>query len=403
MLRCLLLSAALSVGQAESAPLETPAPPTETPPAPSPSTPDRWLMMKALQGTWAGGLLDSNRMQVYGWAQACFTGSSDRVSNLPLGWNYLANNFLLEQNWVRIDRAVVTSGTADPTFGFRFDWIVPGSDYRFTLAHGIFDAQLTGAGGHPERYGIDPIQFYAEEYFPTIGRGLDVKVGRFFALYGIESNAAVDNALWSRTYTFVYDPFTHTGLLTTLKLDDTWTVQSALVTGSDMFVGPEATPTYTGSVRWAPAGGRDNAVFAVVVGSGRFNTTRDFHNPDIVDLAYTHQINARLSYSVETLYGVTTNVPGIGFADWLGVVNYLTCTLTPRLSANTRLELFDDFQGQRTGSRGLYSALTLGLSFRLRADIILRPEIRYDYNDRTRPFEDHHGLFTVGTDLILRW
>jgi len=191
--------------------------------------------------------------------------------------------------------------------------------------------------------------------------------------------------------------------LATLKLSDTWTVQSGLVTGSDMFIGPEANATYIGSLRWAPPGSRDTVLFSVIVGDGRYDQEHQFHNPEIFDLVYTHTINSRLSYSFESLYGLTTNVPDIGFADWLGVVNYFTYALTPQLNANARLEFFDDFQGQRTGSRGLYSALTLGLNFRLRPDIILRPEIRYDYNDSTRPFEDHHGLFTAGTDLILRW
>jgi hypothetical protein len=403
MFRYLLLGAALSLGQTEPAPPEAPTAPTETAVAPSSATPDRWLLMKTLQGTWAGWLLDGNRMQVYGWVESGYTASSDRASNLPLGWNFLANNYLLQQNWVRFDRAVVTSGTAEPTFGCRSDWMVPGSDYRFTLARGIFDAQLTAADGQPQRYGFDPLQFYAEGYFPTIGRGLDVKVGRFFALFGVESNAAVDNALWSHSYTFIYDPFTHTGLVATLKLSDAWTVQSGAVTGSDMFVGPEANLTYIGSVKWAPPGGRDSVLFSVILGEGRFNDVRNFHNPEIFDLVYTHTFNTRLSYNLDCLYGFTTNVPDMGFANWFGVNNYLTYTLTPRLNVNSRLEFFDDIQGQRTGSRGLYTALTLGLNFRLRADIVLRPEVRYDYNDRTRPFEDHHGLFTAGTDLILRW
>ena len=96
-------------------------------------------------------------------------------------------------------------------------------------------------------------------------------------------------------------------------------------------------------------------------------------------------------------------MPGIGNADWLGLVNYLTYGFTPRLSGTTRLEFFDDFQGQRTGFAGLYTAFTAGLSFRPRKDIILRPEIRYDYNEESRPFEGKHGLFTATADLILRW
>jgi hypothetical protein len=101
--------------------------------------------------------------------------------------------------------------------------------------------------------------------------------------------------------------------------------------------------------------------------------------------------------------GYTTHVPEIGTAHWFGVLDYLTYTFTPRLNGTTRLEFFDDEQGQRTGFPGLYTALTLGLSFRPYKSILFRPEVRYDYNDESRPFEGKHGLFTATSDVILRW
>jgi hypothetical protein len=114
---------------------------TETPPPPSTPAPDRWLLMKSLQGTWEGGLLDSNRMQITGWTEASFNASSVQNNNLPMGFEYRSNEPAIQQNWIRVDRAVVTSGTTEPTFGFRSDTILPGIDYRFTLPRGIFNDQ----------------------------------------------------------------------------------------------------------------------------------------------------------------------------------------------------------------------------------------------------------------------
>jgi hypothetical protein len=390
----LLLSAALALGQ---------APTDQPPPPPPPAAPDRWLLMKALQGTWYGDLLDGERLQISGWTEVSYTGSSDRHSNLPLGFDWRANEPLLQQNWIRFERRVVTDGTTEPTFGFRNDWILPGADYRFTLPRGIFNGQLTRNDGQPERIGIDPIQFYGEAYFPTIGRGLDIKVGRMFCQYGVESNAAVDNALFSHAYTMIYDPFTSTGFLASLKLTDAWSVQGGLMVGSDNFIDPTDTPTGVASVKWAPPDGRNSILFSVIAGSGRFNESRNFHNPEVFDFIYTHKFNPRLNYSFESLYGFTYDVPGTGFANWLGVLNYLTYDFTPRLSGTVRLEFFDDAQGQRTGFEGLYTAFTAGLAFRPRKDVIVRPELRYDYNADSRPFEDHHGLFTAAVDIILRW
>jgi hypothetical protein len=359
--------------------------------------------MKSLQGSWLGSDLDANRVQVYGWTEASFTASSDRSGNLPMGFNYLANNFLLQQNWLRIDRPVVTTGTTAPTFGFRSDWILPGSDYRFTLPRGLFNDQLTDANGQPARYGIDPIQFYGEAYFPTVARGLDVKLGRFFAQYGVESNDAVSNAIASHAYTFIYDPFTHTGILTTAKLTDAWSVQAGAVLGSDVFINRADSPTFIGSVKWVRSDQQESVLVSVIVGSGRFDQPLDFNNPEVLDVVFTHAFNARLNYNFENLWGYQTHVTNIGTAYWFGVLNYLTYAFTPRLSGTTRLEFFDDADGQRAGFPGLYTAVTAGVSFRPRKGIILRPELRYDSNDESRPFENKHDLVTATADIILRW
>jgi hypothetical protein len=332
-----------------------------------------------------------------------FTASSDELSNLPLGFNHRANDFLLQQNWVRFEQTIVKSGTTEPTFGFRSDWILPGADYRFTLPRGIFNSQLTANHGEPALYGIDPIQFYAEAYIPTIGRGLDLKFGRCFCQYGVESNEAVGNALESHAYTFIYDPFTHTGLLATLQVTDAWSVQAGLMLGPDAFIDPVDQPTAVGSVKWAPPNGRDSVLISFIANNGRYNVARQFNNPNILDLVYTHQFHPRLAYNYESLVGYQDNVPGIGTARWFSSINYLTYTFTPRLSGTARLEFFDDMEGQRTGFPGLYTALTAGVTFKPRPALLLRPELRYDYNNESRPFENKHGLFTVTADMILRW
>ena len=118
---------------------------------------------------------------------------------------------------------------------------------------------------------------------------------------------------------------------------------------------------------------------------------------------YTHPFNPRLAYSLDLMAAYQTNVPDLGTAYWLAAVHYLTYTFTPRLSGTARLELFDDARGQRTGFEGLYTAVTAGLSFKPIRAIAIRPELRYDYNSQSRPFEDRHGLFTAAVDFILRW
>ena len=419
-----LLAGTLTIGQGSSAPTDAQPPSTPTPspvdvrvfvppPAAAPATeakapavtaPDRWLFMREAQGTWVGALLDDHRMSVSGWVDASFTASTDRHDQLPMGFNFLANQGALQQGWVRVERTVDQTATT-PTFGFRSDTFF-GIDYRFTLARGLADWQLTVDHGEPNQYGYDPVQFYAEAYFPHLGRGTDVKVGRFFCQFGVEVIDATQNQFVSHAYNFIYNPFTHTGLLTTLKLSDAWSVQNGIVTGADMFIAPGANPTYVGSVKWAPPTGRDSVLFAVIVGKGSYDVTNSFSNPEIFDLVYVHKFSDRLTYTVDALYSFQYGYPGAGasgFVNNWGVVQYLTYQLTPKLSATGRLEFFDDVQGQRTGFKGLYKAVTTGVTYKPTPYLWLRPEVRFDNNADSRPFEGKPNLFTAAFDCILRW
>lgn len=402
MFPCLLLSMGLLIGQAE-APLAEDSP-AETSPTTATEEPDQLpeSLKQCLRGTSFDRFLDDKNIRISGWTEASFTASSASHQQLPMGFNSRANEFLLQQNWLRVERPVEMAGQSRG-FGFRFDTILPGSDYRFTMARGLFDGQLIADQGQPARYGVDPVQFYAQAYFPEIGKGLDVKLGRFFSPYGVESIDSTQSPLASRAYTFIYNPFTHTGLLTTLKISETITIQNGLVTGSDIFIDKAASPTYVGGIKWSRPDGKESLQLAVILGSGRYDEQEQFNNPQVVDLVYNRQLNEKLSYAVDALLGFQSQVPDIGSASWFGVVQYLTYKISPEVSSTARLEFFEDVDGNRTGSKGLYSALTGGLAIQARKNILLRPEIRYDNQHESQPFEGRSQLFTATLDVIVSW
>lgn len=376
---------------------ETDAPAEST----KPSTPERGFLMRSLDGTTAGCWLDQQKISISGWSDLSFTGSTAQSNQLPMGFNYLDNEFLLQQNWLRIEQPIDSNATV-PTYGFRSDTIVPGSDYRFTVARGLWDGQLTANNGQPNIYGFDPVQFYGQAYLPDIGKGLDIKFGRFFAQFGIESIDSTANQLASRSYTFIYNPFTNTGLVTTLKLSDDWSVQNGMVTGSDIFIDPAATPTYLGSIKWAPKDGPASALLSVILGCGQYDVSQQFNNPQIFDLDLTYKLSDKLNWSGELLYGFQNNVPNVGFANWFSVVNYLTYQFADNLSGTTRLEFFDDYQGQRTGYAGLYTAATAGINYKPKSWLWIRPEVRLDYNE-AHPFEGKSTLLTAALDVVVKW
>jgi hypothetical protein len=400
MLSALILSGALAVGQPPSSP--GPEPPTDQVEVPPTPAPDRGLLMKSLQGSWAGVLLDDHRVSISGWTDGSFTASTDRIEQLPMGFNYRANQYLLQNNWLRVERTIDDQAST-PTWGFRSDTILPGSDYRFTLARGLMNWQLTADNGHPNLYGIDPVQFYGEAYLPHVGEGLDLKLGRHFCQFGVESIDPTQNALGSHAYNFIYNPFTHTGLLTTLKLSDAWSVQSGLVTGADMFIAPGANPTYVGSVKWAPPAGPDSVLVSVIVGEGRYDETNAFNNPEVFDLVYSHKFSDRLTYTLDALYSFQNGFPGSGFVNVWGAVQYLTYQFTSQWAGTTRLEFFGDPQGWKTGFPGTYTAVTAGVTYKPAPYLWFRPEVRFDDNSVSRPFEGKPNLFTATIEVIARW
>src|SRR5690242_16056067 len=105
-------------GQPSAAPADGPEPlnltvtvPLPPPPAvaaaPAKAAPDRWPVMRSVQGSWLGVMLDDNRMSVSGWTEVSFTASSSaRRDQLPMGFNFRADDFLLQQNWLRVERTV---------------------------------------------------------------------------------------------------------------------------------------------------------------------------------------------------------------------------------------------------------------------------------------------------------
>jgi hypothetical protein len=445
---------------------QPPAPPAAAAAAAAaaPTYPPRFILMKELQGTWPGALLDGTRTYITGWEELSYTFGTVGHSGLPETFNYRQNEPAMQQTWIRIARPVVnattTNGTSyawptattEPTFGFESDTII-GTDYRFTLPQkGLLAYQLTdrktfnvtGGGSEadiPNIYGVDPVQFYGEAYFPTVARGLDVKVGRFYTPYGVESLEAVSTPLISHDYIFSNgSPFTHTGILATLTLTDAWTVQAGAVIGDDLFFYKADKPTGIFTVQWTQPHGTQNATpqpfarnivkFTAVQGPGRFDDETAVNNINIVDVVWTHQFNAVMLSYLEALYGYEYNVRGQslsngtsfdpGFTNWGGMAGYLQYIFSGRLTGTVRAELFDDPQGFRTSTaedpfldrtKGLYGALTAGAQWKIRPGLWFEPELRYDYNFNSAPFgstidhplDGHNGMFTAAGAMIVRW
>ena len=404
-------------------PPAAPVPPLAAAPAAAPPAFPPYLFMRAVQGTWEGNEMLGNRLNLYGWTEASYTANRTHATT-PMLAQSPGSAFEMNQNWLVFERTVVTSGTTEPTYGFHTAFILPGADARFTPSRGLLDHQHGFLNFTTYNYPVDIFHAYAEAFFPTIGQGLDVKVGKNAVPYFAETEDKVYNPLFSHTYIFYYGgPFTHTGIQTNLKINNEWSVENRLTMGEDIVQLYGAQPTYVGALAWTQPGGRNTALFSVVIDSGRFDYRHPYstgaitapgqNNVNLVDLVFVHNFNPVLKYTLDANFGYETNLSGVlasgaNNAIWYGAAHYLSYTLSSRLTANARLEMFDDEEGLRTGFKGLYTDVTAGVTWKPRADVWIRPEVRYDYNGDSRPFNTnhdnpHHDQLSAACDLILRW
>ncbi|MBX9677367.1 MAG: porin [Gemmataceae bacterium] len=372
---------------------------------PAPATP--YLLERSLAGTAFGQRLQDRGITVFGWTQMSYNVSSASRTNLPRTLDDRANEFLLNQNWLHIEK------TLDPKknevqFGWNLDLIVPGSDYRYTLPRGLLNSQLTRNNGSPQLYGIDPYQFYGQAFLPNLGsQGTTVKVGRFATHCSYEVVQGVDTPFVSRSYMFQYNPFTHTGVWATTPLSDNWTISNGLATGSDTFIDPANRLTYIGQLRWAPPEGKTNLNINYVITDPKYDIRNSFAFYNYYGIVLSSKFTDKLTYVLDSAYSHTSNAPipgnGNGFADWYGAANYFIYAHTDKVSSILRAEVFNDSTGFRTGTEGVYTEVTYGVAWKPTQSLIIRPSARYDYNASNGAFEGKQNLWTGTMEFIVRW
>lgn len=407
--------------------------------APAATPPDRWALARAYQGTGLGHFLDGERMAVYGWLAPSYNFSSAAQNNVPVTWNDRANEFLFQQVWGRVERTVVTSGTATPTWGFRVD-LLYGTDYRYTLQRNLMNGQLLNADGVQNLYGFDFPDAYVNVFVPTwFQGGTEFRVGRQYTPFGQESLEAPTTPLMSRSYAFNWSPpFTHNGITMINNFSPQWQLFSMLANGNDVWLDQTVQEArYVGRLQWTSKDKQDIVAYGMSVGRGKFNAGKPFapstfatanepagrNNINVFDICWNHTFNPRMSYAFECIFGYQYGVPlgsipeergddtnGHATVRWGSLVHYLFYNFNPGVGSILRVETFDDFQGQRTGFEGLYTEVTAGMQFKMKRQasgvpqIVFRPEVRWDYNGYSQPFEGNKNwLVTAGADLIIRW
>jgi hypothetical protein len=354
-----------------------------------------------------------------------------KFGNSPASYDEVPNSVQPDQEVIYIEREPDTVQTDHFDWGFRVSnlW---GLDYRFTTANGAFSQQLLKKN---KEYGDDPVMVYGDLYFPHIAQGMDVRIGRYVSLPDIEAQLAPNNYTYSHSLLYTFDCYTQTGINTTTKINDNWTVQAGVSPGCDIMpwkqTGRLAKLTLNFCIQYEWRESKDEVYYCDnSLNSGKYA----YNNMQAHYFTWYHKINEKWHTGWENWYQYERNTPNVNnpnvglqnsgapystliygangarcnntkeltcFAPEWASVNYIEYQAGPHDYISFRTEVFDDIRGQRTGTKGWYTEHLLGWGHWIGTTVLFRPEVRWEhiYNPNTglpAPNNELPGAFDNG-------
>ena len=385
--------------------------------------------------------MEESKTKVYGWLQNSYTynalGTPHNGLNFGVNPNNLANRWMGNQYYLIVERPLEQGDKI--SLGYRVDNLF-GNDWLFNHMHGLNETTFK-----PNSFnGYDPAQFYAEIHLPGVisKGGTDIKGGRFYTILGYEVVPAVGRPLLSVPMMFNYgQPFTHFGMLATTHVNDQINWYNGTVNGYDRWVNANYKWGYLGGFTWTSKdtkaslavsytagpneypsfprasdpiylfgtspigfmGGQKNPSYA---GNWRFEATEVF----------SYKWTDTFTQVMESDQGHEPRVPGWGpngtpaTSDWYSFGNWFLWQMYKKddrdiLTGVWRSEWFRDVHGIRTGTGKTdnFFEMTVGMIYKPKPWLWVRPEARYDWAQWTHPYDDgtRNSQFTLGVDAIL--
>ena len=348
-----------------------------------------------------------------GWLEAGYTlngyGVESVNGNFPVEFNNMSDGAVVNQMWFFAEKVASTCGCGWD-WGYRVDYVF-GTDAANTQAYG--DQGWDFGWNSSRDYGSAIPQIYGEIALNDVS----IKLGHFYTIIGHEVVPAPDNFFYTHSYALAYgEPITHTGLLATYDYSDNLTLYGGWVMGADSgFDNFNSASTFLGGSRYAFT---DDATLTWALMAGDFgNGFSGVPFSEDVDvymssLVLEYCLTDRLTYVFQHDLGIVSNidtVPGVDQVEWYGLNQYLIYDINDCWAAGLRMEWFrDDDNVLGLTDEGHYYEATLGLNWRPRANLAVRPEIRWDWHDSPTGVRVYNGatrnsLATFSTDVIFTY
>jgi hypothetical protein len=360
---------------------------------------DPWTLPQAC-------FLKENGIEIHGWGSAGMdTNAHGAASNGPLGFNNFTD-FNLNQLMVYAEKKVDTEKNCFDVGG-RVDYLY-GIDGPKTQAFG--DQGWDSGWNSSNRYGSAIPQMYVEFAFGD----WDIKGGRFWTPIGFEVVPATGNFFYSHSYTCYYaEPFTHTGFLVTKKVDEKLSVFGGWVDGWDSGWGDRNNEgNFLGGVNLTMS---EKATLGWTVTAGNWGSGKTINGVQLTtgdiymnSFVLTLKITDKWTWVGQHDLGINSNT-GSDDTAWYGLNQELTYKVNDCWSTGGRFEWFRDQDGARVvaGNAGNYYEATLGVNYKPHANLLLRPEVRWDWYDgqvanNNHPFDNgnSNNQFSGGFDMI---
>ena len=347
--------------------------------------------------------LERRGIAVGGWISAgLYSNAWGAPSNGPLGYNDIAGAFNLQQLWVYAEKAADTGG-------YGVDW-----GARIDYIFGIDGPDEQSFGDRGWDFGWDSSRDYGSAipqlYLEIAYNDLSVKLGHFYTIVGWEVSQAPENFFYTHAYTMYYgEPIKHTGFLAEYPANDRLTLWGGWTMGWDSgWENLNDASTFLGGIR---LGLSDDATLTWTLSFGDMGIGLGdiYFNSFVLELTLTEKLTYILQHDLGDNSGL-----GAGDGEWYGINQYLIYEINDRWAAGLRIEWFRDDDGARVFDNigntfaGNFYEITLGLNYKPHANVVLRPEIRWDWYDGTaapgaQPFDNGQNTtqFAGGFDLIV--
>ncbi len=323
---------------------------------------------------------EDSDIDIGGWTQWGYTNKSTGLFNTNP--NRLNNN----QSWIYIEKA--TDGSEGIDFGGRVD-VMYGTDSQDTQAFGNNPGNWDFMNGFDSGAGYG--WAFPQAYLEAAYGDLSVKAGHFYTLLGYEVVTAPDNFFYSHAFTmYNSEAFTHTGVLGTYSATDNVTVYAGWTAGWD--TGFDQFQNGSNFLGGFSVGLGEDVTFTYITTAGDFGA---------IGIGYSHSMVLDIAITDELNYVVQSDVLNNELAgidnETVGLNQYLFYTLTEKLAVGGRAEWW------KTDSDSVY-ALTAGVNIKPHANLIIRPELRYQVD----PGQQNAGIASnkdgiFGIDAILTY